>query len=222
MKDVALVEQENKMTARGGQFVALAETLTIEDDTDYKLADGLISEGVDFIKNVKLLLDPHIKRAHEAHRALTSDRKRLTEPVENATKTLGKRMGAYNHKRIQEENDRLEAERAKAQAEQEESCIKIAADLEKSGETAAADAVMDMAADPVEVPETPDKPVLLSRTKYRTDYISKVVVPNLVPREYLIVDEAKIQKIVRAMKGEIKIPGIQIDQVQVPIRKGAI
>jgi hypothetical protein len=37
-----------------------------------------------------------------------------------------------------------------------------------------------------------------------------IVDASLIPREYLVPDEIKIGRIVRAMKGETKIPGVRI------------
>jgi hypothetical protein len=31
-----------------------------------------------------------------------------------------------------------------------------------------------------------------------------------IPREYLVVDEARIRKVVQALKGDAKIPGVRV------------
>jgi len=57
---------------------------------------------------------------------------------------------------------------------------------------------------PADVKQTP--PALLARTM------------KLIPREYCKVDEQKIGATVRAMKGSIKIPGIDVYYVDDPVR----
>jgi hypothetical protein len=60
------------------------------------------------------------------------------------------------------------------------------------------------------------EPVILPETTPKVEGISgrqvwkfRIINPALIPREYLIPDERKIGQIVRAMKGETRIPGVE-------------
>ena len=57
---------------------------------------------------------------------------------------------------------------------------------------------------PADLKQTP--PAVLARTM------------QLIPREYLCVDEKKVGAIARSSKGTIKIPGIEIYFVDEPVR----
>ena len=47
-------------------------------------------------------------------------------------------------------------------------------------------------------------------TTIRNRYDFEIVDPNLIPREYLLVDTTAIGKVVRALKDKTNIPGIKV------------
>ena len=212
--------RKGRLSVRGQSFLALAESMPIETDEDFQHADKLVTEGQDYIKGVKAFMNPHIERAHTAHKELTGDRKMLIDPFEEGTKLLGGKMASYNYKREMEKQEKREEVMANAKAEQDASCEAQAKELEESGQKEAANAVREMkeTAVPVHVDKISDH--LMSNTKFKTDWISAITNPQEVPHEYLRVDEAKIQKMARVMKGNISIPGVFITEKQVPVRRG--
>lgn len=212
--------RKERLSVRGESFLALAESMPIETDEDFQHADKLVTEGQDYIKGVKSFMNPHIERAHIAHKELTEDRNIVIGPFEKGTKLLGGKMATYNHKREMEKQEEREEAFAKAKAEQDDACEAQAKELEAAGEKEAANAVREMKETAVPVPIDKLSDHLMSNTKFKTDWISSITSPLEVPREYLIVDEAKIQKMVRVMKGNISIPGVSITEKQVPIRRG--
>jgi len=212
--------RKERLAVRGESFLALAESMPIETDEDFQHADKLVTEGQDYIKGVKSFMNPHIERAHIAHKELTGDRNILIGPFEKGAKLLGGKMATYNHKREMEKQKEREEAFAKAKAEQDSACEAQAKELEETGEKEAATAVREMKETAVPVPVDKLSDHLMSNTKFKTDWISSITTPLEVPREYLVVDEAKIQKMVRVMKGNISIPGVSIIEKQVPIRRG--
>jgi len=222
MSELAVLDdgKKNRFSESGGKFLVLAQGMPIESDEDFQHADKLVTQGKDYIKGVKELLDPHVKRAHEAHRELSGDRNALVQPFEKATKLLGDKMAKYNYERElekqKERNDAIE----KAKAEQDVACEAQAKELEDAGEKEAAQAVLEMKETAVSVQVDKSSDHLMSNTKFKTDWISSVIDPESVPRQYLMIDEAKIQRVARAMKGNIKIAGVSIEEKQTPIRRG--
>jgi len=212
--------RKERLSVRGESFLALAESMPIETDEDFQHADKLVTEGQDYIKGVKSFMNPHIERTHRAHKELTGDRKILIDPFEKGTKLLGGKRATYNYKREAEKNKEREETIAKAKAEQDAACEAQAKELEEAGAKEAAGTVREMKETAVPVPVDKLSDHLMSNTKFKTDWISSIKNPQEVPREYLIVDEAKIQKVVRVMKGNISIPGVSIIEKQVPIRRG--
>jgi len=100
-------------------------------------------------------------------------------------------------KRIEEEREKLRLQAAENQKRVEEA-TDMAID-----EAAKAEAAMTPA--PV-VPEAPKTEGL----SMRDNWCFEVVDPMIVPRSYLMIDEAKLGKVVRALKGQISIPGVRI------------
>lgn len=102
------------------------------------------------------------------------------------------------------EEDRL---RAEAKKREEDARLKEAEELEKNGDAELAEAVLST---PVVV-----APVVLPRTEtpagisYRDVWKYRVLDDTKVPREYLMLDERRIGAVVRALKGETKIAGIE-------------
>jgi hypothetical protein len=181
-----------------------------------------------FLKDIKRLaskisesFDPQITQAHNLHRSLLTEKKKFTDPLEQAERIIKPKIADYL---AEEDRKHLEASRAKARAEREAERIADEAtdkayELDRKGQESKADAVIDkaygkvgeiLASAPV-VPEPPRKEGL----SIREDWKAEIVNAALVPREYLIPDEVKIGRVVRAMKGQIEIPGIRIFSVKI-------
>lgn len=59
------------------------------------------------------------------------------------------------------------------------------------------------------LPVVPDEPET-NGLSLRKEWKFVIVDAKLIPREYLIPDEVKIRRIVRAMKEQANIPGVRI------------
>ena len=59
----------------------------------------------------------------------------------------------------------------------------------------------------------------MGSTSFRTDWKAEIVNGSLLPREYLMPDETKINAVVRASKGTIPIPGVRIYSIEVPVTR---
>lgn len=98
-----------------------------------------------------------------------------------------------------DEAARKERERVEAQARKaaESGKVEKAAQLEQRAATVVA---------PVIQREAPKVAGLQMREAWKFE----VTDPALVPREYLVVDEARIRKVVQALKGDAKIAGVRV------------
>lgn len=56
---------------------------------------------------------------------------------------------------------------------------------------------------------TPPTPAAIS---FRKTWDVEIVDPNLVPREYLLIDVAALRKVCQATKGQIQVPGVRFVQ----------
>lgn len=175
-----------------------------------------------FLHNVDLLIgkinesfDPQISQAHKLHKSLLAEKAKFSDPLIRAKTIVGQRAAAFLY---EQEIVHREAERKRLEAEARAREI-----VQKAAETAdklvndnkdrAACKVVDDATVKVEAilaaaPEVPDKMDTAGLT-VREDWKFSIIDHNLIPREYLIPDEKKIGRIVRAMKEQTNIPGVR-------------
>ena len=150
------------LAEQAAQTLAQARTYKIENADQYQSAGGELLRIKSIKTQIAELFDPVVKRAHEAHKAATAARKKLTDPLDEAERAIKSAMGAYDYdqrcKALEEEarlrreaEERAAAERAKLEAKAEKA-------LEKGQEEKAealleqAQSVIPMA--PVVVPQT--------------------------------------------------------------------
>ena len=144
------------------------------------------------------LVEEALRRARVAEEQAESRRQQLEHEGERlAQEAANKANDKAALKRIDEERERLrlQAEKNRKIAEEETT---LAID-----EAAKAEAAMAPA--PI-VPEAPKTAGLAMRD----NWCFEVVDPAAVPREYLIINEVAIGKIVRALRGKIEIPGVRV------------
>lgn len=171
-------------------------------------------KSAEFLKSVKQLqkkikehyADP-IKKAYEAHKAIKAAEQELLKPLDEAETIIKKKCGSFNRQQeeIRAEKERQLREEAKKKAEEEAA--------KKNAENAFMAEILDQPVAeivPVIVPEVViEKPKNVSGTYYVESWKFKIIDENLIPREYLMIDESKIGKVVKAMKSLTNIPGIE-------------
>lgn len=160
--------------------------------------------------------NPHIAQAHKLHKSLLAEKAKLSDPLESAKRTVGRKAADFL---AEQERIRMDAERKrlKAEADAREVVQKAAEKADKmvnDGKDLAAVKVMDDAVVKREtilesVPEVPDQ-LDTSGLTVREDWKFSIVDSSLIPREWLIPDEKKIGRIVRACKEQTDIPGIRV------------
>jgi hypothetical protein len=217
MKDLMLIEgQEIEFLTRINLYEKFAQDHLIHSVETYSQADQKITEGEHIKKAVKEKLDPIVSSRHKAHKEATKFRSGMIDPVELGSQVLMAKMRVFQKaqdEKYAEEKRKLEAE---AKEKQESECLKQAEEMEKAGESKdVIDAVLELAEDPL--PEVCiATPILRSKTSFTIGWDVEVVNENEVPEQYIIrtVNVAAIQKIVNDKKGNIKIPGIKIEETK--------
>lgn len=109
-------------------------------------------------------------------------------------------------RRIAAEEQRKADEKARKEREALEARAKKA---EESGKVEKAAELQTRAATVVAPVITRDPPKVAG-VQMREAWKFEVTDPAQVPREYLVVDESKIRKVVQALKGDTKIPGVRV------------
>jgi hypothetical protein len=192
---VGIIKKEDALTAP--QY---AKTLTVTDQPTLDVANG-------FLKNIKAIgsavadsFDPQIKKAHELHASLLAEKKKFTAPLEDAEKIIKRTIAGYLDEQDRQRRE-AEAERARIEAEAK-------GDFAKA-EAIAQEAVNVMEAKIDAAPAIPDAPQAagLSLTE---NWKFRIIDKSLIPLEYMVPDEVKIGRVVRALKSEAKIPGVSV------------
>lgn len=139
-----------------------------------------------------------IRRAEDERRAIEERARR--EAAEAEAKAARARS-EEGRRKAQEEADRIRREAAEKAAEEK---AKAEAEQSRLREEAAQREAEIAAAAPAPVAKVETKGI-----SKREDWDFEVINPNLVPREYLMVDESKLRKYAKAMKADANVPGVR-------------
>jgi len=191
MIEIALTQEAKDVAALAMTVPERARAIEIRDNESYMRAGEMLTAVKGLLKEIDAAFDPICKRAHEAHKEALNQKRRAAEPLLEAERILKKGIADYQaelERRRREEEDRLREEARLAAA--------IAEILEEP-----------VAAPVVHVPPAAPK---LAGVSARKVWKYRVVDEALIPRQYLTVDHAAIGRVVSALGGRAKIPGIEV------------
>lgn len=205
---------QKEITERALTVPDQARIIEVKSNEDYVKAGEILLVIKDLRKQIDETFDPIIKKAHEAHKEAVAQKKKVDAPLVEAENIIKPRIAAWNaeQERIRrEEEARL---REIARKEEEERRIQEAILAEQSGQQEEAEAIISapVQSPAVVIPKTVPKVAGITMQK---QWKFRVTDPAKVPRQYLMVDEQKIGAIVRAMKDQANIPGVEIYAVDV-------
>lgn len=194
------------------ELLDTAKALRVTNDAEYSQAVGLREAIRDGIAQVKASQDPLCEAADKAHKAATMERARLLAPWEEALKAVDRPILGYQQEQERARQALLESERVRVAQEQAALAAKAVEEEAKGNYEQAREAYLDMAGkqDTLHMVEkdlraTPKAPVA-----FRTNYSARVVDAKLVPREFLVVDKAKLNAWARTVKDEFSVPGCEL------------
>jgi hypothetical protein len=198
----------------------------IASHDEYATVGRYLTSVKAFQKRVIDFFAPHKARALAAHRALCDDEKKALAPAladEAACKSaLVAFDTAQEQIRVAEERRLQEIARQDAETRR----LNEAAALEREGNATNDPELLYEAHQLMEQPVETATVILerstpkVSGLSYREQWRFRIVNPSLVPREYLVIDNVKIGGVVRALKGETKIPGVQVYSEKVAAASG--
>ena len=188
--------------------------ITVNDSETMKKANDFLVNIKTLRKEVAETFNPIIEKAHLTHKEAVAQKKRHEEPLKEAEQILKLRVSGYlaelEKKRremerlLKEEEERIEREKAEN--------LKKAQEAIESGDTKTATELIEKSESVLPTVEVPREEPLPEDTQIRKIWKWEVTDLNAVPREFLVPDNAKITKEVRALKEKAKIPGIRIYQ----------
>ena len=190
----------------------------------YDAADELIRQVLGLKAAVHETFDPVVSAAHTAHKEAVAACKKHLDPLERAERHLRRQMSDWAEA---EERKRLEAEakkRAEAERKLREAREAEAAALREEG---AEEEAEELEQQPVIVPDIELKDrTKLDNVSYREDWKYRIADRTALRKwlyenhpNLLIIDESTLGKMVRAMKGNTNIPGVQAYSEKVMVRR---
>jgi len=236
-QQLAVPAESGKLVAQGQELIASARSLEVLDAAGFEFAAAVAQRLRGALARAKEVLDPFVRTADQAHKAAVAHRAAVLAPYQEAQRIVDQKAEAWEReqRRIADEaaaaarreqerlereaRERAEAEQRRLLAEAETRRLEEAAALEAAGDREGAERLIE---EPVEAPVVAPEPVFVATPPaaaqpphvsgygFREEWDVVVEDPALVPAEYLIPDEAKIRRVVRAMRGNIKIPGVKI------------
>lgn len=185
-----------------------AEQLSIKSADDYRDAAEFLVDVRRVVTEINDTFDQPIKDAHRAHKSMIKARDRHRDPLLEVERKIKGVVSSWTAEQEQQRRETERLEREKLQREEEERRLAAALELEESGDTQAADALI---AEPVAPPVYVAPPAVpkVEGVGARTNWKFHITDPMQVPREFLLPDMVKIGQVVRAMKGGTKIPGVK-------------
>jgi hypothetical protein len=227
MTTTAAVDVDRTVTDEALTWPDRARTAAVVDPASYQSAGELLKGIKQLRQKIAETFDPHIRRAHDSHRALCEEKRQAEAPLTEAERLIKNALVAYDteQERIRrEEQRRLERE---AQQEQERLALERAAALEREG-NAFGDAAMVTEAGQVleEQLQAPPPPVaavqkatpkvagIVHRTTWSarvTDLhaLVKFVAANPSYIGLLTANLPALNGQARSLKGAMRLPGVQ-------------
>lgn len=190
-------------------IVQEAQSLVVSNAQEYSFAGEILKKIKAFRSKITERFAEPKRKAHEAHKAITAMEKGFLDGPAEAERIVSTKMNQWrieeDRKARLEEQRILEERRKAAEAER-----KAQADaLRKDGDKVAAREVLKapiVVEAPVVQPVIPKVEGLTTRKTWKY----RIVDASLIPREYMAIDETKISGVVRAFKGDTKIPGVEV------------
>lgn len=214
---LALVVDGAAVAERALTFPDRAKALRIVDADTYQAA-------CEFLKGIKALrteiaetFEPHIKRAHESHRALLKEKSDAEAPLADAERIAKSALVTYDQQ--QERIRRAEQARiqAEVQRQEEERRLAEAVALEAAGDVEEAEALFE---EPIDVPTIAVAPTTpkVSGISFRETWGAEVtnlaalvqyVAANPMFSALLLANMPALNAQARSLKGELRIPGVK-------------
>lgn len=186
-----------------------ARQIIVTNADTYRRAGEVIVYIKQLRKKIADTFRPIKQKIDESKREVLAQERAADLPLMDAENYLSPQIIAYDREqeRIRREEEARLREIARKQEEERRMQEALAAEAE--GQAEVADAIIN---EPTYVP-----PVVVGRSipkvagmSIRDNWTFRIVNPAIIPREYLKVDEVKIGGVVRSLKDQCRIPGIEV------------
>ena len=206
----ALVKEGGDMLNEARQFRVSSVSAYEQVGTKLQLIKGL---G----RKIAETFDPHIKRAFDAHRALVAEKSRAMEPLNAAEATFKTAMLTFQQQQEKERREQQARLEEEARKEREKLEARAAKAAEKGKEEKAAELLAQAAtvATPVLETRVPNVAGISTRSTWKAvlqskSELIKAVAAGAVPETCLDANMVVLNQMARALKSEMKYPGVVV------------
>lgn len=202
-------------------FLGWARQLTVTDAETFADAGERLKEIKGALNRAAAFFKPMKQKADATKKAILDAEKELTVPLQEAEQLCKRAMLTYQ----QAEEEKAQAEARRIQAEADEKARREREALERKAAAAKkpetqqryAEAAAQVTAPVVQVASAAPK---LNGVAVVKTWRAQVVDPLKVPREFLLVDEKKLDQYARTMKENAKVDGVRFYQDATMSAKG--
>ena len=185
----------------------VARAFVIKSKEDYVIVDVHCSALLKLKKKIEDDFAESKATTYAAWKSVVAQEKGHLDGIDEARRIDKAKLVAWQE--VEEKQRREDEVRCQQEAKKraDDEALERAREAHESGQHEQAEAIINT---PVEVPVIvlpKDTPKTSTIIQTRWDF--RVIDPAAVPREYLQLDITKVAQIVRAMKNETNIPGIQ-------------
>jgi hypothetical protein len=226
--DCVINEQELKQEIMSADDRVNA--LVVDSQETYEIAGAAVIDLDSLAKRITAYWDDPIKKAFDAHRALTAKRAEMLKPVDDRKKSLRKKISDYLtaiEKKRQEEQRKADEERRKREQAERDKLERQAAKAEEKGKTERAEDLRTQAAE-VYVPPVVVVPEVEKTTRIDTGTVSqkkdikvsvtdplkilKAILDDRLPVGVVTINDAKLKQAIK-LAGINHLDGCLIEQV---------
>lgn len=206
--ELLLRDDVRELTEETAAILSQAEGFKISTAVSYQLA-------ADELKRIKAAS----KKLDEVRKAITSPMdaakkavmdffRKPAEQLKQAEERIKDAMLVYQTDLEQKEAEERRQAEAAAKAERERLEVAAAREADR-GEFGTVAEIATTAAQIVAAPVVRREVPKVAGVSFRETWKFEITDLNAIPREFLLVDETKIRKVVQAMKGDTNIPGVR-------------
>jgi hypothetical protein len=210
--------ETNEVETKALSIMEKVRLVRVIDAPTYIAAGEMFKDITAIMKEVEDSFDKNIKLWHEGHKNALADKAKHWNPLDAAKRAVKKLMSDYDleQERIRQAEQRRLEELARKAEEERLLQEAIMAEEEAKANGATKEEAEQVAAtiieEPVYVaPVTVQKatPKLAGGPVYRTVWKFRIKDAHLIPRQYMIPNEVAIGSVVRSLKNQANIPGIE-------------
>lgn len=196
--------------------VQKAKSVIISNQDDYSNAVKMLKEIKELREKLDARYKPIQQKTKEANQLALKNINDYKIPLDEANRIIRLSMGKYATE--QEAKRRAEENRIRKESEEKERAA-IEKDLLELGvkeDTAKEEAEkMEIVIPEIKIVDE----TKTSGVTYRKDWKFTIEDVSKIPRKYMMPDEERIKKVVKALKNETNIPGIKVFSNKTPITR---